>query len=60
MIELARKHNILVVTDDVYNLIYHDKPPDRLYSFDNKLVTLCTEYNVPSTASTGCRLRIFF
>ena len=38
VIELARKYNLLVVSDDVYNLIYHDKPPPRLFSYDNKQV----------------------
>ena len=36
VIELARKYNLLVVSDDVYNLLYHDKPPARLFSFDKK------------------------
>ena len=37
LIKLARKYNLLVVTDDVYNLLYFgDSPPTRLYQFDKK------------------------
>ena len=36
VIELARKYNLLVISDDVYNLLYHDKPPVRLFSYDYK------------------------
>lgn len=36
VIELARKHNLLVISDDVYNLIYHEKPPVTLFSYDKK------------------------
>ena len=41
VIKIARKHNILVVTDDVYNLICH-KPPPRLFSFDTKYRNVAT------------------
>jgi len=36
VIELARKYKLLVISDDVYNLLYHDKPPTRLFSYDTK------------------------
>jgi len=44
IVELARKHNILVISDDVHNLLYYKKsdgknfdvPPDRLHSYDSK------------------------
>lgn len=36
VIELARKYNLLVISDDVYNLIHHDTPPVRLFSYDKK------------------------
>ncbi len=37
IVQLARKYNLLVVTDDVYNMLYFgDKPPHRLFQFDNK------------------------
>ena len=45
VIELARKYKLLVISDDVYNLIYHDKPPTRLFSYDNKYMTLNCVYN---------------
>ena len=44
MIELARRYNLLVVCDDVYNLLYFDSPdqdvtsPKRLFAYDNKWV----------------------
>ncbi|XP_065885849.1 uncharacterized protein [Dysidea avara] len=37
VIAIARRHNLLIVCDDVYNLLYFtDKPPTRLYSYDTK------------------------
>ena len=36
IIELARKYNLLVISDDVYSLLYHKKPPIRLFSYDKK------------------------
>jgi len=43
VIETARRHNLLIVCDDVYNLLYFaDKPPARLYSYDTKYYTSVT------------------
>lgn len=37
IIDIARRHKLLIVCDDVYNLIYfNDKPPRRLYSYDTR------------------------
>ena len=36
VIELARKYNLLIVSDDVYNLTSRDTAPARLFSFDKK------------------------
>ncbi|XP_065886332.1 uncharacterized protein [Dysidea avara] len=37
VIAVARRHNLLIVCDDVYNLLHFtDKPPARLYSYDTK------------------------
>jgi len=43
VIAIARRHNLLIVCDDVYNLLYFtDKPPTRLYSYDTKYYTSVT------------------
>ena len=42
VVELARRYNLLVVCDDVYNLMYFPSPdqdvvsPKRLFAYDNK------------------------
>lgn len=39
IIEVARRHKLLIVCDDVYNLVYFtDKPPRRLYSYDARFL----------------------
>lgn len=37
LIKIARKHDLLIVCDDVYNLLHYDDPnsPKRLYAYDN-------------------------
>lgn len=37
VVELARKHDFLVICDDVYNMLHYDcgKAPTRLFAFDN-------------------------
>ncbi len=37
LVELARKHDVLIVAEDVYNLLHYDvktKPVPRLFSYD--------------------------
>ncbi|XP_065352062.1 uncharacterized protein LOC135947271 [Cloeon dipterum] len=34
LIELARKHDVLILCDDVYNLLAHNNPPRRLFAYD--------------------------
>lgn len=37
IVDIARKHKLLIVCDDVYNLVYFtEKPPRRLYSYDTR------------------------
>ncbi|XP_059479088.1 uncharacterized protein LOC132198845 [Neocloeon triangulifer] len=38
LIELARKFEVLVLCDDVYNLLAHDNPPKRLFAYDRPQV----------------------
>ena len=42
LVEIARRHNLLVVAEDVYNLLYFPEPdrdtgpPKRLFAYDDK------------------------
>ncbi|XP_065885077.1 uncharacterized protein [Dysidea avara] len=50
IIATARRHNLLIVCDDVYNLLYFtDKPPTRLYSYDIK-----TDPNYVGSVVSNC------
>ena len=58
VIKLARKYNLLVLCDDVYNLLHFpDKAaPKRLYAYDDRYVV----YNSPAhcTVTTVSRVLI--
>ncbi|VDM42315.1 unnamed protein product [Toxocara canis] len=39
VVKLARKYHVLVLSEDVYNILYYDgtgKPPKRLFAYDNE------------------------
>lgn len=59
LVRIARKHEMVVVCDDVYNLLYYEDgfPPHRLYYYDDPTDP---DYKGGNVVSNGSFSKILF